>query len=87
MKITREQAERIGKKLNVNFGKNGIDFDFWVYGLNIELEHGKRSISSVAKIVLDHLDEYSDYYQRLQKMEKRAEKYWKTHTKKQLFIK
>lgn len=52
----------------------------------IELEHGKRSkqtnitndnLITTGKIVLAHILEIPDYYERLIKMEAKAEKYWK----------
>jgi len=51
-------------------------------GLNIELEHGKRNAFTnvtnddeilTAKIALAHLNEFPDYYTRLNKLEKEAE--------------
>lgn len=58
--------------------------------MNIEMEHG--SISSLTnvtndnllltgKIALAHILEYPDYYDRLKRMEKDAELYWKTKSK------
>ena len=50
-------------------------------GLNVELEHGERDSSTnvtqddevlTGKIALAHLNEFSDYYTRLQKMETEA---------------
>jgi Protein of unknown function (DUF5661) len=50
-------------------------------GLNVELEHGKRDSSTnvtqddevlTGKIALVHLNEFPDYYTRLQKMETKA---------------
>jgi hypothetical protein len=52
-------------------------------GLNVELEHGNRNSSTnvtqddevlTGKIALAHLNEFSDYYTRLQKMETEAMK-------------
>ena len=53
-------------------------------GLDVELEHGKRDPSTnvtqddqvlTGKIALAHLNEFPDYYIRLQKMESEAEMY------------
>ncbi len=50
-------------------------------GLDVELEHGVRDLETnvthdnemiTGKIALAHLNEYPDYYTRLEKMEKEA---------------
>ena len=50
-------------------------------GLDVELEHGSRELSTnvtnddeitTGKIALAHLNEFPDYYTRLQKMENQA---------------
>lgn len=67
--ISRSEAVYIANKLNVTFDKFSLD-DF-TRGLNIELEHGLIDISTnitsnnleqTAKIVLAHLNKYSNYY-------------------------
>jgi hypothetical protein len=53
--------------------------------MDVELEHGTRDQSTnvtnddilvTGKIALAHLNEFPDYYDRLEKMEKEAEKFW-----------
>jgi hypothetical protein len=53
--------------------------------MNVELEHGKvdkktnvtnNDLMTTGKIALAHLREFPDYYQRLDKLESAAEKYW-----------
>ena len=61
------------------------------YAVNVELEHGTRfgketnvtgnNLDITIRIVKAHLLEFPDYYQRLKKMEKEAEKYWKNRLK------
>jgi hypothetical protein len=63
------------------------------YAINVELEHGTRfgektnvtnnNLDTTIKIVMAHLQEFPDYYQRLKRMEKEAEKYWKAKLKRQ----
>ena len=94
MKITKAQANKLAKDFNLNL--DVIDKDEWHYGLNVELEHGKKlgaitnltndSLKMTAKIAIAHLTEFPDYYKRLQKMEKQAEKYWENKIKKNIFI-
>jgi len=38
------------------------------------------------KIVIAHLLEFPDYYERLKKMEEKAESFWKTKNKKNIFL-
>ena len=54
-------------------------------GMDVELEHGKiNELTNVTnddplltgKIALAHLNEFPDYYDRLENMENEAEKYW-----------
>ncbi len=93
MRITKSQAIKAGKKL-------GVDFDvvepttLW-RGMIVELEHGRRrGISNVtndnllmtAKIALAHLEEFPDYYDALEAMEKKLKKKWSTRTKPNIFL-
>ncbi len=94
MKITKKQALILAKKFRINL--DVIDFDFWVYGLNVELEHGSLlgSLTNItndnliitAKIATAHLIENPLYYQRLKKMELSAEKYWEKRKKPNIFL-
>lgn len=77
-------ARRIGKVLGLSWKK--LDLKQFHMGLNIELEHGKRSAFTnvtdndeimTAKIALAHLSEFPDYYTRLDKLEKEAKAYRK----------
>ncbi len=54
-------------------------------GMVVELEHGLRDPATnvtdddlflTAKIALAHLNEFPDYYDRLEEMEEEAEAYW-----------
>jgi hypothetical protein len=74
--FTIEEAKRIGESLGIDWSK--FDVEQFRMGLDVELEHGKRdSITNVTqddevltgKIALAHLNEFPDYYTRLQKME------------------
>lgn len=84
MKVTKNQAKKLGKHFNINF--DIIDLEEWTYGLNVELEHGKKfgiitnitnnNLIMTGQIAIAHLIEFPDYYKRLKKMESSAEKYW-----------
>ena len=82
-KFTTEEAEVIAKYLGIRFDK--FDVEEFTIGLNVELEHGSiNPVTNVTnddsiltgKIALAHLNEFSDYYKRLDIMEDEAEKYW-----------
>lgn len=83
-RFTLAEAKKIGKALGLSWKK--VSLKQFHMGLNVELEHGTRSLFTnvtdddealTAKIALAHLLEFPDYYTRLSKMEKAAEKYWK----------
>jgi hypothetical protein len=87
--FTSEQAKVIGELLGIKFDKFSVE-DFR-YGLDVELEHGKDDPRTnvtnsdpmiTGKIAWAHLNEYPDYYQRLEKMENEAEAYWDAQKKK-----
>ena len=84
-----EEAKIIGLKLGIDWRK--FDVDQFRRGLNIELEHGKihtdTNVSNdeslvTGKIALAHLNEFPDYYDRLEKLEKEANKFWNSRFKK-----
>jgi len=78
--FTNEEAKQIGEALGIDWSK--FDVDQYRMGLDVELEHGlvdpHTNVSNddpmvTGKIALAHLNEFSDYYTRLDKMEKEAE--------------
>ena len=78
--FTNEEAKQIGEKLGIDWSK--FDVDQYRMGLDVELEHGlvdpHTNVTNddpiiTGKIALAHLNEFSDYYIRLDKMEKEAE--------------
>jgi hypothetical protein len=82
--FTTKEAERIGKKLGITWDK--FDVEQFRMGLGVELEHGTRDMSTnvtdddpimTGKIALAHLNEFPDYYTRLDKLEKDADAFWK----------
>ena len=83
-KITStELAKKIGEQLGIKWDK--YDVEQFRTGMDVELEHGRRDLPTnvtnddplvTGKIALAHLNEFPDYYDRLEKMEKEAEEYW-----------
>ena len=57
-------------------------------GMNVELEHGLTPLTNVsdddphvtARIALAHLNEFADYYTRLERMEEEAKSDWAGRT-------
>jgi hypothetical protein len=78
--FTAEEAKRIGESLGIDWSK--FDVEQYRMGLDVELEHGlvdpHTNVTNddpimTGKIALAHLNEFSDYYTRLEIMEKEAE--------------
>lgn len=77
--FSMEQAREIGEKLGIDWSQ--FDVEQFRMGLNVELEHGLADQSTdvtgddpliTGKIALAHLNEFADYYTRLEKMERKA---------------
>jgi len=81
--FTAEEAKAVGEQLGINWDK--FDVDQFRRGMDVELEHGTRDPATnvtnddpimTGKIALAHLNEFPDYYDRLEEMEEEAEEYW-----------
>jgi hypothetical protein len=78
--FTAKDAKEIGEKLGIDWSK--YDVEQYRMGLDVELEHGRvdphTNVTNddpimMGKIALAHLNEFSDYYIRLERMEREAE--------------
>ena len=87
--FTNEEAKKIGDALGIDWSR--FDVEQFRIGLDVELEHGKVDPATnvtnddpitTGKIALAHLNEFSDYYTRLEKMEEEAEEFHKNQTTK-----
>ena len=85
-KFTLKDAKEIGQKIGIDWSKSKFDPNQFLMGINVELEHGLRDPETnvtgndpilTGKIARAHLNEFPDYYDRLEKLEKEAEKFWK----------
>jgi hypothetical protein len=81
--FTAEEAKEVGEKIGIKWDK--FDVDQFRRGMDVELEHGIRDPSTnvtnddpimTGKIALAHLNEFPDYYDRLEEMEEEAEEFW-----------
>lgn len=87
MKITKQQAKKIGDKYKINF--DIVPLDEFYNGLNIELEHKnitKNDIKMTVKIALAHLEEDPRYYYYLEKQEKKRQLYWSSRHKPSIYL-
>ena len=80
-RFTKEDAKRIGESLGIDWTR--FDIEQFRMGLDVELEHGSHDLLTnvsnddemiTGKIALAHLNEFPDYYTRLQEMESEAKK-------------
>jgi hypothetical protein len=78
--FTTEQAREIGDKLGIDWSRSNVEQ--FRMGLDVELEHGLNDPATdvtgndpilTGKIALAHLNEFADYYTRLEKMEREAD--------------
>ena len=81
--FTAEEAKAVGEKLGLKWDK--FDVDQFRRGMDVELEHGTIDPATnvtnddpimTGKIALAHLNEFPDYYDRLEEMEEEAEEFW-----------
>ena len=78
--FTVEEARHIGEQLGIDWSR--FDVEQYRMGLDVELEHGLVDSATnvtnddpimTGKIALAHLNEFPDYYTRLDIMEREAE--------------
>ena len=83
--FTIEVAKEIGEKLGIEWDQ--FDVEQFRMGMDVELEHGRRDEDTnvtndnpltTGKIALAHLNEFPDYYERLERLEEEAKKFWKS---------
>lgn len=81
--FSMDEAERVGKSIGIKWDK--FDVEQFRMGMDVELEHGTVDHSTdvtnddpvmTGKIALAHLNEFPDYYTRLEKMEEEAESFF-----------
>ncbi|NMA09780.1 MAG: hypothetical protein GX932_01980 [Methanomicrobiales archaeon] len=81
--VTADEARAMGAHLGITWEE--FDVEQFRRGMVVELEHGLRDPATnvtdddlflTAKIALAHLNEFPDYYDRLEEMEEEAEAYW-----------
>ena len=83
--FTSEEARRFGTEIGIDWATAPFDVEQFRIGMNVELEHGLHDLLTnvsdddpqvTAKIALAHLNEFPDYYTRLERMEDEARRDW-----------
>ncbi len=81
--FTPEEAQRIGEQIGIDWATAPFDVDQFRRGMDVELEHGVHDMATnvtgddpliTGKIALAHLNEFPDYYTRLERMEEEAKR-------------
>ena len=80
---SQDEARDVASKIGINWDMVDFDLQQFAAGMNVEAEHGaydpETNVTNddpimTGKIAWAHLKEISDYYDRLEIMEKEAEK-------------
>lgn len=81
--LITEEAKVVGECLGVKW--TNFNIEQFRMGMDVELEHGLRNPYTnvtnddpkmTGKIALAHLNEFPDYYTRLERLESEAKKFW-----------
>lgn len=84
-RFSLDEAREVGKSLGIDWGEAPFDVEQFRSGMDVELEHGRRDPATdvtaddplvTGKIALAHLNEFPDYYTRLDRMEEEAKRDW-----------
>jgi hypothetical protein len=76
-----DEARRVGEEIGIDWDSGPFDVEQFRIGLDVELEHGRHDQQTnvtdddpvtTGKIALAHLNEFADYYTRLERMEEEA---------------
>ena len=82
--FTQDEARHIGEQIGIDWSSAAFDVEQFRMGMHVELEHGLHDSSDTnvtgddpvvtGKIALAHLNEFPDYYTRLDRMEEQAKR-------------
>jgi hypothetical protein len=84
-RVPLKTAKFIGKQIGIDWDLVRFDVEELARGIIVEMEHGRVNretnitdddVFMTAKIAWAHLNEYPDYYTRLDRMEESAKSYW-----------
>jgi Protein of unknown function (DUF5661) len=81
--FTCDEARQFGEQIGIDWPTAPFDVEQFRMGMDVELEHGLHDPATdvtgddplvTAKIALAHLNEFPDYYTRLERMEEEAKR-------------
>jgi len=81
--FSADEARQIGEQIGIDWATAPFDVEQFRMGMDVELEHGAHDPTTdvtgddavvTGKIALAHLNEFPDYYTRLERMEAEAER-------------
>ena len=81
--FTTDEARQVGERIGIDWASARFDVEQFRMGMDVELEHGLRDLLTnvtdsdplvTGKIALAHLNEFPDYYTRLERMEEEAKR-------------
>ncbi len=79
--FSADEARQIGEQIGIDWDTAPFDVEQLRAGMDVELEHGLHDPATnvtdndavtTGKIALAHLNEFPDYYTRLERMEEEA---------------
>jgi hypothetical protein len=83
MHFSADDARRVGAEIGIDWDSAPFDVEHFRKGMDVELEHGLHDPATnvtgndpvvTGKIALAHLNEFPDYYTRLERMEEQAKR-------------
>ena len=81
--FTAEEARSVGEAIGIDWASSPFDVEQFRRGMDVELEHGLHDLGTnvtdddpvtTGKIARAHLNEFPDYYTRLEQMEEQAKR-------------
>jgi Protein of unknown function (DUF5661) len=81
--FSSDEARRIGEEIGIDWDSAPFEVEQFRMGMDVELEHGRHDPHTnvtdddpvtTGKIALAHLNEFPDYYTRLERMEEQAKR-------------
>lgn len=81
--FTADEARSVGEQIGIDWASAPFDIEQFRMGMDVELEHGAHDPDTdvthddpvvTGKIALAHLNEFPDYYTRLERMEEDAKR-------------
>jgi hypothetical protein len=82
-RFSADEARHVGEQIGIDWATSPFDVDQFRRGMDVELEHGLHDPATnvtsddplvTGKIALAHLNEFPDYYSRLERMEEEAKR-------------